>query len=150
MQALLEVRPKEGFPTAEHSAPSTLEGYVARQLFWHMRGALGDGEAPPEAWVTHQDEAVLRAVAVAVGYAGLVALADSAEAMGECLDAARYAHVASTLGDDGRVCGAVWNDLLYRAVDLVGLVPEAQRGEDAVRAFEIEVLARAGLHGKCF
>ena len=48
VQALLNARPVEGFPTTDHSAPTTLEGYVARQLFWHMRGTLGEGEGEGE------------------------------------------------------------------------------------------------------
>ena len=142
-QALLDARPEGGFPTAVHSTHATLEGYVARQLYWHMMGALTEGQAPPEDWITHKDQAVLRAVAVAVGYDGLVALADADEAGGECLRAARYVWCASKLGDEGKVNAEVRTDLLYRAVDLVALVPDAQRGEDTVRAFESEVLGGA-------
>ena len=54
-QAVLDARPPDGFPTAEHASPFTLEGYVARQLHWHMRGALE--EVPPEQWITHKDYA---------------------------------------------------------------------------------------------
>ena len=72
-----------------------MHGHVARQLFWHMRGALSEGEAPPEAWLTHQDEAVLRQVALAVGLDALVGLADSAEAAGALVVAGRFLWVAS-------------------------------------------------------
>ena len=43
----------------------------------------------------------------------------------------------------GRVAGDVWNDLSYRTTDLLALVPEEQRGEEAVRAFEIKCLGAA-------
>ena len=66
-QALLSSRPAGGFPTADHSSPSTLEGYVARQLSYHMRGALAVGAVPPKEWIEHEDVAVLRSVAVAWG-----------------------------------------------------------------------------------
>jgi len=83
---------------------------MARHLFWHMRGALVDGAALPEAWLTHEDEAVLRAVAVAVGYKALVGRVDAEEAAGEYLHAAQYSFVASMLGREGRLSGEVWND----------------------------------------
>ena len=115
---LLDARPEGGFTTVEHSTSAMLEGYVARQLSWHMRGALGENEAPPEAWLTHEDEAVLQAVAVAVGCDALLVMADSAEAAGEYLNAARYVRVAGKLGDQGRLTMEVWNDLLYRYCQL--------------------------------
>jgi len=127
-QALLDARPESGFPTAE--APSTLEGYVARHLFWHMRGALADGETPPEDWIAHEDGAVLRAVAMAIGYDALMAMAGAEEAAGKHLHAARYAWVAGKLGEQGRLSGEVWSDCLYRAADLLALVPEVQREQD--------------------
>ena len=77
-RTLLAARPVDGFPTAELSDPFSFEGYVARQIFWHMRGALGEGEAPPDAWLTHEDGVVLQQVALAVGHDALVALTDSA------------------------------------------------------------------------
>ena len=92
---LLAARPVDGFPTAELSDPFSFEGYVARQIFWHMRGALGEGEAPPDAWLTHEDGVVLQQVALAVGHDALVALTDSAEAGGNHMQAARFAWVAS-------------------------------------------------------
>lgn len=101
--ALLDARPEGGFTTAEHSVNATFKGYVSRNLAHHMRGSIGGGEPPPdawppEAWLTHEDEAVLRAVAVAVGYDTLVALASSDESGGNYLGAARYTWVAAYLG----------------------------------------------------
>ena len=137
MAALLAARPDGGFRTAEHASPFTVEGYVARELYWHLRAARGDGDGEcshdvPDAWMTHEDEAVLRGVAMAVGHDALVVLADSAEAAGEHLRAARYHWVASK---GRRLSGMAVADLLYRSVDLLVLVPEAQRG-DAALAFE--------------
>lgn len=45
VDVILASRPPDGFPTTRFTAPSTFEGFVARHLFWHLRGALEDGEA---------------------------------------------------------------------------------------------------------
>ena len=121
VKALLEVRPEGGFPTAEHSVSGSFEGYVARHLFWHISGALSIAgatmEAPPESLIAYdEDEAVLRAVALATRHANLIAWADTAEAAGEHFGAAQYLYVASKLGDLGRVDGQCWSDTLYRSV----------------------------------
>ena len=119
VKSLLEARPEGGFPTAEHSTSGSFEGYVARQLFWHIRGALsvagGTMEAPPEPLIVHEeDAAVLRAVALATGLDNLLAWADTAEAAGDHFRAAQYLNVASKLGDLGRVDAQCWSDTLYR------------------------------------
>ena len=121
VKALLEARPEGGFPTAEHSTSGSFEGYVARQLFWHISGALAIAgatmEAPPESWIPHEeDAAVLRAVALATGYGNLLTWADTAEAAGEHLRAAQYLYVASKLGDLGHVDEQCLSDALYRSV----------------------------------
>ena len=121
VKALLQARPGGGFPTAEHSTSASFEGYVARHLFWHISGALSIAgatmEAPPESLIAYEeDEAVLRAVALATGHANLIAWADTAEAAGEHFGAAQYLYVASKLGDLGRVDGQCWSDTLYRSV----------------------------------
>ena len=58
VKALLQARPEGGFRTAEHSTSGSFEGYVARQLFWHIRGALSAAgatmEAPPESLIEHK------------------------------------------------------------------------------------------------
>ena len=119
VKALLEARPEGGFPTAEHSTSGSFEGYVARHLFWHIRGALsvagGTMEAPPESLITHEeDAALLRAVALATGLDNLLAWADTAEAAGDHFRAAQYLNVASKLGYLGRVDEQCWADTLYR------------------------------------
>lgn len=39
-----------------------------------------------------------------------------------------------------------WNDLLYRSADLISMLPEGQRSEAAVHAFELEVCGKAWRH----
>ena len=145
MQILLETRPDEGFQTAEFSSPMTLMGYIARHIAWHMRGAQADDEEVSEEWLAHADEAILRAAAVAVGHDRLVALADQAEEKGNLLRAARYTHVASKLGDQGRLEISMWNDLLYKTTDLLRAIPEDQRNEKILE-FELNVLGTAWIH----
>ena len=121
VKALLGARPEGGFPTAEHSTSGSFEGYVARHLSWHIGGALAVTgaamEAPPESWIAHEeDEAVLRAVALATGHDNLLMWTETAEAAGEHLRAAQYLYVASKLGDLGRVDAQCFSDTLYRSV----------------------------------
>ena len=101
--ALLMARPEGGWPTAEHADATTLEGYVARQLYWHMRGALVVGDSPPEAWIENEDRAVLRAVAAAVGFEGWKSLVAQEESASDYLRATKYLWVSSQLGDAGMV-----------------------------------------------
>ena len=114
------------------------------------RGASGGsrgGVAPPEAWLTHDDEAVLCACAHAVGHDVLMALADQTAGTVGPLTAARYAWVAAKLGTQGRLTTEAWDDALYRTTELLALVPEddAQRTEDeaSFKAFENECLNAA-------
>ena len=141
-RALLDARPEGGFVPAEHASPFTLEGYVARQLAVHFRASWMEGEAPPSAWMGHEDEAVLRAMALAVGYEELVAMAAEAEAAGDYLLAARYSWVGTKLRTQGRLSGEVCADLHYRAADLLARIPEVQR-DDALQSFEQVVLSAA-------
>ena len=92
---------------------------MARQLFWHIRGALSAAgatmEAPPESLIAHdEDAAVLRAVALATGLGNLLTWAETAEAAGNHFRAAQYSYVASKLGDLGRVDAQCWSHTLYR------------------------------------
>ena len=51
---LMAARPPGGFPTVENAPEGTLEAYVASNLWWHVRGAMGD--APPaKVLVEHED-----------------------------------------------------------------------------------------------
>ena len=74
----------------------------------------------------------------------LEGLVEAEVSAGDYLGAARYAFVASMLGREGQVSGDVWNDFTYRAADLLAeSVPEAQRSEEAVQAFERRVVGDA-------
>ena len=76
VDAALAARPEpDGFPlSSEHAAPNSFEGYVVRQLYWHMRGALAEGEELPNAWIAHPDAIVMANLAVAVGVDALLSL----------------------------------------------------------------------------
>ena len=105
-----------------------------------------EDEAPPKRWITHEDEAVLRAVAVAVGHDALVAKVDDAEGEGQLMLAARYSRIATRLGDLGRLSDQIWSDLLYRTTDLLELISEEERANDStIKSFELEALGTACL-----
>ena len=138
VKALLGARPEGGFPTAEYSAATTFEGYVARHLFWHMRGALA-GDEPLMEWVDHrQDLAVRQAVALGVGQDALMEMSKAMEESNEFVGAAELAWCASLLGGLGRVSGKIWTDLSYHTADLLANLPENSQG--VARTFEREVL----------
>ena len=139
VKALLDARPEGGFPTAQHSAATTFEGYVARHLFWHIKGALA-GDEPPMEWVDHrQDLAVRQAVALAVGVEALVKMAEAKEKKTDIFGAAEVVWCACELGALGRISTDSWNDLCYRTADLLAEIPEEQK-DDVVSAFELEAL----------
>ena len=46
VELLLGARPSSGFRSAAFTAPSTLEGYVARYLSYHIKGSLKKGVMP--------------------------------------------------------------------------------------------------------
>ena len=50
---------------------------MVRHLYWHFRGALAEGEEPPDAWVAHVDEAVKVNVGQALGVAKLVQISEA-------------------------------------------------------------------------
>ena len=141
VETLLNARPREGFPTAGYSAATTFEGYVARHLYWHMRGALA-GDGPLMEWVDHrQDLAVRQAVALAVGQDVLVAMSKALEGRKDTLGAAELVWCASLLGGLGRVSAETWNDLIYHTADLFAKLSKEPQDDDAVvRAFEMQVL----------
>ena len=141
VETLLNARPAEGFPTAEHSVATTFEGYVARHLFWHMRGALA-GDEPLMEWVDHrQDLAVRQAVALAIGQDVLVAMSKALEERKDTLGAAELVWCASLLGDLGRVSAEIMNDLIYHTADLLAKLSEKPQDDNAAaRAFELQVL----------
>ena len=117
VQAFLAQRPEpDGFPRSEFVAAGTFEGYVARQLFWHFRGALGESEEVPNAWVTHSDNGILANVAMAVGLDALVALSEARESAGDLVIAA---HIAWTATMVKGLESSSWKDITARVVDLL-------------------------------
>ena len=50
---------------------------------------------------------------------------------------------ALVLGREGQVSGDVWNDWTHRGAELLQSVPDPQRSEEAVQAFERRVLGGA-------
>ena len=135
VDAILAAGPENGFRTSEFTSAGSFEGYVARQIFTHFRGALGEGEEPPDAWLVHPDQAIKANVAMAVGVDGLVALSKSREAADELVRAAQASWVACS---QRTMSAATYTDLLYRTTDLL------ERANDTeVRAFELEALSIA-------
>ena len=63
--------------------------YVSRQLYWHFRGALEEGEDPPDAWLAHPDSVIKANVAMALGLDTLMARSDRHESAGELVRAAQ-------------------------------------------------------------
>ena len=115
--AILAARPEpDGFPTSAFAAPGTFEGYVSRQLYWHFRGALEEGEDPPDAWLAHPDSVIKANVAMALGLDTLMALSDRHESAGELVRAAQASWAGSLLKS---LSQSMVNDLVYRAADLL-------------------------------
>ena len=93
---MLAARPEpDGFDN--YASASTFDGYVVRSLYWHIRGALGDGEEAPEAWLIdrNQDPVVKVNTAAALGLEKLEALSAAKEAGGAPVLAAKVAWEAS-------------------------------------------------------
>jgi hypothetical protein len=112
VDAVLVAKPADGFDDYAHRR--SFHGYVVRQLHWHIRGALADGEEPPEAWLSDrdQDPVVKLNAAVAFGLEKLKALSAEKEAAGQLVHAAQIAWEASFLK---QVSPAARADLVYRA-----------------------------------
>ena len=119
----LRPQPNEGFPMPELVSAATFNGYVARNLFYHIRGALDDGEEPPDAWLIFVDAVVKKNVAVGVGIDTLKALADSREAAGNLVGAAKcLPPVCVAQGSLERESV----ELLYRAAAMLEKADEAE------------------------
>lgn len=132
VDAILAARPKSnGFPSGEFTTSGTFDGYVARQLYWHFRGALEEGEEPPDTWLTHPDNIVKTNAVNAVGLDALTALSRVREEAGKLVSAAQVSWAASfTKG----IPQATFNDLAYRVTDLL-----EQADDRRVLNFELEV-----------
>jgi hypothetical protein len=133
VEAVLAARPQPGGFDGSAGAGS-FDGYIVRQLHWHIRGALADGE-PPDAWLIddQQDPVVKSNAAVAVGFEKLEALAAAKENAGLLVHAAKLAWEAGCLK---QTSNAVRADLVYRAADLL-----EQANDPTVSAFESKLLA---------
>jgi|MDSY01.2.fsa_nt_gb hypothetical protein len=130
---ILAARPEpDGFPDLEFAPRATFEGYVARALYVHMKGAMEGGEEVPDAWITHKDKIVKANVGAAVGFDALCALSEQKEAVGDLVQAAQIAYAAFYYKGTSE---AAIVDVLFRAADLL------ERADDrGVLELELEVL----------
>ena len=134
---LLAARPKGGFPDHGIAPAGSLEAYVATNLWWHIRGAMGD-TPPARALIEHADHAILESVALAMGEERISAIASAWEAEGDKLGAAKLYWVGAMLTGRGVIPRTRGDDFVFRAADLLAAV-----GSDETAEFEITVLNRA-------
>jgi hypothetical protein len=114
---VLSARPEpDGFPDTTFVAASTFEGYCVRYLHSHFRGALAEGEGPPDEWLTHVDLPIKAMAAAAVGLDALTALVASREEQGLLVRAAYASRAASLVKN---ITDAEHYDHLYKAVELL-------------------------------
>ena len=87
VDAILVARPEQGFPIAEATGANTFEGYVARQLYYHIRGSIEeDLDDLPGSLMAHPDTAVKACLANAVGFVQLLTLSQARDAAGALAD----------------------------------------------------------------
>ena len=129
---LLAARPEpDGFPMSEHAVANSFESYVARQLYWHMRGALAEEEQPPDAWIAHPDIVVMANLAMAVGVDALLSLSKAREGTGELVGAAQASWAASWMKG---IDGLIYSDLVYRTADLLEAADDSEAADFESRA----------------
>ena len=134
---LLAARPPGGFPDYGVAPAGSLEAYIATNLWWHIRGAMGD--APPtRVLVEHEDRVILESVALAMGEERITATARAWEAEGDQLGAAKLCWLGHMLAARGVISCTQECDFVYRAVDLLGAI-----GLEETAAFEVIVLSKA-------
>ena len=134
---LMAARPPGGFPTVENAPEGTLEAYVASNLWWHVRGAMGD--APPaKVLVEHEDEAIRQSVALALGKERLEESVRSRETEGDILGAARLSWLGCALGARGMLAKPEVDEFVFQTVSLL----QACASEETLE-FELDVLNRA-------
>merc|ERR1719230_2548411 len=81
---ILAARPEpDGFPMPNYAVESSFEGYVARYAVVHMKGALGEDEAPPDEWLAHKDNVIKTNAAKSYSQDGAKALFALSEAREE-------------------------------------------------------------------
>ena len=101
--AILAARPpKDGFPSVDVVSGNRFEGYVARQMWWHIKQSLdeADNELLPENLVTHPDSIIKINAATAAGFGNLVKVSEELEAAGDLVKAATFswlAHMPKTI-----------------------------------------------------
>ena len=101
VDTVLAARPEpNGFITSEYTLRGTFDDYCARHLFWHLRGAVGEGEEPPKAWLRHSDDGIRASVAFAVGFTRLSTLSEAREAAGDLVTAAHISWAAMNIDSD--------------------------------------------------
>ena len=131
---LLAARPKGGFPDHGIAPAGSLEAYVTTNLWWHIRGAIGD--APPaRALIEHEDRAILECVALAMGEERVTATASAWEAEGDKLAAARLCWLGHTLAGRGACSHARAMVFVYRTATLL-----AAAASEETAAFEMDVV----------
>ena len=136
VDAVLAARPEPGgFPPIAAVSLSTFEGFIGRQLYWHLRGALDEGEEPPNEWIAHPDTIIVENVAIAVGLEALEAFSNTYEKSGELVRAAHMSWAASLIKD---IDSSQFNDLVFRTADLLDLA-----NDDKSASFESAVLGVA-------
>ena len=136
VDAVLKARPEPGgFPPIAAVSSSTFEGFIGRQLYWHVRGALDEGEEPPNEWIAHPDTIIVENVAIAVGVEALEAFSNTYEKSGELVGAAHMSWAASLIKD---IDSSQFNDLVFRTADLIELA-----NDEEAASFESAVLGLA-------
>ena len=156
VELLLCARPSSGFRTAAFTAPSTLEGYVARRLSHHIKGSLKDNEMPEHAWLAHRDDAVVLSVALGLGRERMDSLSAKVEAAGQLVIAARLSFATALLALVGRLSAKEEGDYGYKAVELLEQAGTRHGGggcsgfsggrrvdDEDTRLFELKVLSFA-------
>jgi len=137
LDELLAARPSSGFTQTSHMTEGSLEKYVSHNLWWHIRGALGDA-APPMSLVDHEDRAILESVALALGKGRIETTVHVWVEEGRPLDAAKLAWVGSMLASRGVISSAAMDEFVFLAAGLL-----AANASDATVEFETNVLTKA-------
>ena len=110
---------------------------IAGNLWWHIRGALGDGR-PSKALIMHEDRAIQESIALAMGQERIDATASAFEAEGDQLSAAKLCWIGDGLQRRGMIPREAGYDFVFRAASLLEAC-----ASDVTRDFELEVLNQA-------
>ena len=134
---LLAARPTGGFPDLAHAQKGSLEEYVASNLWWHVRGSMGDGP-PSKTLVDHEDDTIIHSVALAMGKDRIHETVSAWERDGDQLGAAKLCWAGHMLGVLGLISTDETANFLFRAVPLLEAC-----ASDETRNFELLVLNKA-------